>query len=190
MNNINSWLLLVTTLSTDSGAIRMRIWRAIQSSGAVVLRDGVYLLPVRERCQADFSAIRDDIRGNGGTAHLFQVEGASDTAFKALFDRTQDSASLMVEIEQLRDGLNSETTTDSLRQIRKCRKAFAAIEVIDFFPEEARKQAEAALSELELAVNRVLAPDEPQPAEGKIRRLQVEAFQECVWATRRRPWVD
>ena len=42
---MNNWLLLVTTLPTENATVRQRAWRALKSSGAAVLRDGVYLMP-------------------------------------------------------------------------------------------------------------------------------------------------
>lgn len=44
--------------------------------------------------------------------------------------------------------------------------------------------------ELEVAVNRVLSPDEPHPVIGQIPRLKLADYQGKTWATRRRPWVD
>ncbi|PIV87733.1 MAG: chromate resistance protein, partial [Hydrogenophilales bacterium CG17_big_fil_post_rev_8_21_14_2_50_63_12] len=39
------WLLLILSLPTENASARMRAWRALKSTGAAALRDGVYLLP-------------------------------------------------------------------------------------------------------------------------------------------------
>ena len=43
-----SWSMLVISLPGRSATPRMRVWRALKGLGAVVLRDGVYLLPYSE----------------------------------------------------------------------------------------------------------------------------------------------
>ena len=40
-----NWLCFITSLPTENATLRQRAWRALKSSGASVLRDGVYLLP-------------------------------------------------------------------------------------------------------------------------------------------------
>ncbi len=69
-------------------------------------------------------------------------------------------------------------------------KIFAALAAIDFFPGEARGQADAALQEFELAANRVLSPDEPHAITRSISTRRIADYQGRTWATRRRPWVD
>lgn len=62
--------------------------------------------------------------------------------------------------------------------------------MIDFFPSEAQRQADTALSELEHAVSRILSPDEPHSIQGSISLLSISEYQGRIWATRSRPWVD
>ena len=42
-----NWLELVISLPTENATERMRVWRALKTTGAVVLRDGVYVIPDR-----------------------------------------------------------------------------------------------------------------------------------------------
>jgi len=168
----------------------MRAWRALKASGAAVLRDGVYLLPDRSPCPETLSTVALDVQSNGGTAFLLQVGDSGTDAFPALFDRSADYAELLAEIAKLRGTLTADSVQDTLKQARKLRKAFAALSEIDFFPGEAQRQADAALGELELQVNRVLSPDEPHAVIGAIPRLLLSDYQGRLWATRQRPWVD
>lgn len=187
---MSSWITLVTSLPTENATARMRAWRALKASGAAVLRDGVYLLPGREACRATFEAVAADVLAAGGSALILEVGPPEDGAFEPLFDRSPDYAALLADTARLRQGLGPETVADALKQARKLRKAFAAVSDIDFFPGEARRQADAALQELEMATARVLSPDEPQAADSPIRRLDRADYRGRTWATRRRPWVD
>jgi hypothetical protein len=118
------------------------------------------------------------------------MEEPDGANFVALFDRSADYAGLLTEVAQSRESLKPESVQETIKQARKLRKAFAIIAEIDFFPDEAQRQAEAALNDLEIATARVLSPDEPQNAMGQIQHCSIAHYQGRVWATRQRPWVD
>lgn len=187
---MNDWIALVTSLPTENATARMRAWRLLKASGAAVLRDGVYLMPQRDACRATLEAVAADIRAAAGTALVLRLEPPAEADFVALFDRSAEFASLISDIAAARHGLNGESAADTLKQARKLRKAFAGLAAIDFFPGEAHKQAEEALSDLESRAARVLSPDEPHPAGETVVRRSIADHQGRVWATRRRPWVD
>jgi hypothetical protein len=187
---MNYWLTLITSLPTENATVRMRAWRALKASGAAVLRDGVYLMPERQKCCAVLDGLATDVREGGGTALVLRIEEPIGTNFTGLFDRSEDYGGLLAEVSQARGALSFETVQDTLKQARKLRKAFGSLVEIDFFPDEAQRQADAALQELELACARTLSPDEPQAIEGRIERLDTAHYQGRLWATRQRPWVD
>lgn len=183
------WILLILTLPTENATARMRAWRALKSSGAAVLRDGVYLLPEQEGNKEKLSEIADDIDKNGGTTHLLQTSTDND-AFLTLFDRSTEFAELSGDIAQHRAKLNDETANETLKQARKLRKTFDQLVSIDFFSSESQKQTAAALLELETAAIRTLSPDEPHSITGEIPRLSLADYRGRTWATRARPWMD
>lgn len=187
---MHKWLSLITTLPTENATLRQRTWRALKASGAAVLRDGVYLMPERENCRATFNGLAAEVRDGGGSAHLLRVEEPEGDNFVSLFDRSNDFAALLTEINAARQRLTTDTVQDVLRQTRKLRKTFGNITETDFFPAEAQKQTDAALRDLELACACVLSPDEPRVRKGNIDRLNVAQYQGRLWATRARPWVD
>ncbi len=187
---MSKWLSLITTLPTENATLRQRAWRALKASGAAVLRDGVYLMPESDHCRATLDGLATDVREGGGTAHVLRVEEPDQANFASLFDRSNEFATLLGEIGQVRQNLSEDTAQDVLRQARKLRKSFANIAEIDFFPSEAQRQADSALSELELACASTLSPDEPRVCEGAISRRQTSDYQGRIWATRQRPWVD
>ena len=82
------FILLVLTLPTANATVRMRAWRALKSSGAVVLRDGVYVLPNRDTCRATLDTVAADVRAGGGSAHVLSVAESTEVHFAALFDRS------------------------------------------------------------------------------------------------------
>jgi hypothetical protein len=184
------WLVLVLSLPTENATVRMRAWRALRATGAAVLRDGVYLLPVRDDARLTLEAIAADVQAGGGNTHLMLADEPPGTTFAALFDRSDEYAALLDEIRQLSDSLDAANALDASKQARKLRKTFTALAAIDFFAGEAQKQTDAALHELEIAANRALSPGEPHAVRSAIKRLRLQDYKQRVWATRRRPWVD
>ncbi len=177
------WCLLVLSLPTDNTAARMRAWRALKAGGAVVLRDGVYVLPDGTAQREQLREVAADVRANGGSARLM-TEVNTEEPIEPLFDRSADFAPL---VEGAKAAL---AQPDAARCARRLRKAFDQVTAIDFFPGEAQRQAAEALTELEQHVAQAADPDEPRAAARAITRADRATYQGRVWATRRRPWVD
>ena len=187
---MTQWFFFNATPPTENASARMRAWRALKASGAAVLRDGVYLMPERESCRNTLDSVATDILGAGGTVFVLRVEEPDGAAFVSLFDRREDYAVLLADISKAHAGLAAETAADTLKQARKLRKTFAGLAEIDFFPGEARRQAEAALQDLEQQAGWALSPDEPHAVAGTIPQLPLGLYLGRTWATRCRPWVD
>lgn len=184
------WFTLILSLPTENATARQRAWRALKASGAAVLRDGVYLMPERENCRATLDSLASDVRDGGGVAHVLRVEEPQGAQLVSLFDRSNDFAALLAEVNQIQQMLSADSVQDVLRQARKLRKSFANLAEIDFFPGEAQKHVDSALCELELACARTLSPDEPHAGEGAISRRVASDYRGRLWATRQRPRVD
>lgn len=187
------WLALILSMPTENAAARMRAWRALKTCGAAVLRDGVYLLPSQGGSRQTLETIAREVRDSGGTAYLADTAFAEEdpARLQALFDRSAEYGELMAKgIEPLRAALSPDTALETLKQLRKLRKTYVQLAETDFFPGEARRQADAALRELEEGAHRALSADEPHALDSPIVRLRVEDYQGRTWATRARPWVD
>lgn len=187
---MSQWIALITSLPTENATVRMRAWRALKASGSAALRDGVYLMPDRQDCRLTLESICADIVDSGGTAMLVGMTPPTETEFKTLFDRSAEYAALIADIAMAKSELSLDKAGDVLKQARKFGKVFAGISDADFFPGEARKQAEAAWRELEAAANQWLSPDEPHAMSCDIQRRDLKDFKGKTWATRKRPWVD
>lgn len=175
-----NFLALFLTLPTPQSAGRMRVWRALRALGCATLRDGVYLLPEDAARAAQLERIADEVRRADGTAELFLLDGrdeARHARLLALFDRGADYATLLATIAAADPG--------DAKRLRALRRDLAALAAIDYFPGEAKRQAEAALAALEAA-----AGGEPVASGGEIRRLASADFQGRTWATRKYLWVD
>jgi len=175
-----NFLALFVTLPTRQSAGRMRVWRALRALGCATLRDGVYLLPESEAHAAALSEVAEEVRRVEGSADLYLLTGRDEPQhgrLAALFARSDDYARLLAAIGKSKRG--------DAKALRTLRRDFAALAAIDFFPGEARRQAEEALKAHEAA-----ASGEPGSVAGRIRRLAQTDFQGRTWATRKHLWVD
>lgn len=183
-------LSLILSLPTENATIRMKAWRTLKSSGAAALRDGVYLMPYLDTCREVLNAVAADVNAGRGMAYVLSVDAPDEANFVQLFDRSEDYKNLLAEIDKTRATLSTDTAQEGLKQSRKLRKTFTSLVEIDFYPNEAQRQAETGLRELELATARTLSPDEPHAIDGATLRLNITDYQGRIWATRHRPWVD
>lgn len=193
MNTSNHWLALIISLPTSNATARMRIWRALKSAGCGVLRDGVYLLPDSDAAALSLEQQAAEIIDAGGTAQLVKLSGthpAQDITFRVLFNRTDDYATLKQNIDLFLGTLPTQNLLASKRTLKRLARDFAAISAIDFFPGPARDQIAMSLAKATAELAAVTHPDEPRSTQGKIKRLKKDDFQNRIWATRKRLWID
>lgn len=184
------WLALILSLPTESAAVRQRTWRTLKSSGAAVLRDGVYLMPELLSCRETLDAIAQDLRISGGQAHVFVIEATQSEDFVPLFNRSEDFRGLIEEIRSQREALDLDPTLTPLREARKLRKVLTSLIQIDFFENPLRPQAERGLDDLETLCKERLSPGEPTNQIGEVEPQRREDYRNSLWVTRAKPWVD
>ncbi|WMY10874.1 chromate resistance protein ChrB domain-containing protein [Paraburkholderia phenoliruptrix] len=193
MNPPTTWSLLVLTLPTENATARMRFWRALKAKGCAVLRDGIYLLPYSEEREQMLRELAGAITDSGGTAHLLRapsLDATQEAEFRALFDRSEDHAEFIRSLTEARKTVSGQSAADLTKLLRRLRKDYETIVVIDYFPGDAATRAEAAWQDFAGLVDTVLSPGEPHSAELPISRLSVSDYQGRTWATRQHMWVD
>jgi hypothetical protein len=185
---MESWLLTVTQLPTEDPAARMRVLRTLESLGAAVLREGVFLLPDTAGNRQSLDALADYVGKIAGTAHVLQVSArtaAQQELFKRLFDRSSRYEALIKTVESLRVGFGQADPSAISRVLHKQRRELETIAALDFFPTQARARAEQALAQGEGEVQKLMFAPQRQAAlpEG-------ETLLRRTWATRKPLWAD
>ncbi len=195
MNPNSSWLSLIISLPTRNSTVRMSIWRALKGLGCAILRDGVYLLPKSDASEDTLTNLANKTIKSGGHAHLLELisrNNEQDSAFKSLFERSEDYAKLSTEILEFQITLPTQDAHSILRIAIHLRKNFQAIADIDFFPGEAKDKIQSALLEVEknVAALTLTSIHEPGAQSGSIQTLDTADYQGRTWATRKHLWVD
>lgn len=188
-----AWLLLVTNLPGRNQTLRMRLWRALKSAGAGLLKDGVYVLPDSTLARRLFDEQSREIGEAGGTGHILSVNAQSQeqAAFlRRLFDRTAEYAELSRRLAALKREFNRLPEPGARQQLAALRREVATLIARDFFPGAPRVQIEAALEDGEASLNARFAPDEPRAAHQKIKRHERKDYRGRTWATRECLWID
>lgn len=193
MSTTPEWLLLVVSLPTASTAARMRVWRALKALGCMALRDGAYLMPAGDSREDALRELGDECAREGGVAWLMGVQPLTTneaSAYRELFDRTDEYAELRKSWKEANRGLAKLSLNELARLQRKLQREYEAVRAIDFFAGDAAAEAEAAWLDINNRMNQLLSPDEPNKTQGAVQRLNPEKFRGRTWATRRRLWVD
>ena len=182
------WLVTVTQLPTEDPAGRMRMLRTLESLGAAVMREGVYLLPDTQDNRHALERLAQYVAQNAGVASVLRVaaaDAAQQSQLKRYFDRSARYDELTKNILSLRVGFGVSDASAIARVLHKQRRDFEAIAALDFFPNEARERTGQALVQAEAEVRTLLFP-----AQAGAAGHGAEPLQRRTWATRRPLWAD
>lgn len=189
------WLLLIHQVPPKPDYARVKVWRRLQSLGAVAIKNAVYVLPLGEQTREDFQWVQKEVEQSGGEASICEarfVDGLSDEQVEALFNAARDSeyAALADDIrtfsESLPTGdLSQEQRSELRTPLRRLKKRFEQIAALDFFRASGRGGVEGLLSALEARMQ------PPEPAEQlDSGPLPVASYRGRTWVTRRGVHVD
>ena len=68
------WLTLIANLPTEDPAARMRVLRTLESLGAAVIREGVYLVPETPATRQGLDHLAEYVSKGAGNAQVLSVE--------------------------------------------------------------------------------------------------------------------
>jgi hypothetical protein len=193
----HSWLLLIHQLPAKPAYLRVKIWRRLQSMGAIAVKNAVHALPMNEETQEDFEWLLREIVEGGGEAFLCEarlIDGLSDEEVRTLFDKARDAdyGEIVKETRGLtksvRPKAKAGTIAEHRAQAARLRKRLAEVVAIDFFGAIGRETAEGLLGSLETR----LSEDEPvtskTTADGPA--ADIGELRSRTWVTRQGVYVD
>ncbi|HEX2887224.1 chromate resistance protein ChrB domain-containing protein [Vineibacter terrae] len=186
-----SWLLLLHQLPPQPAYFRVKIWRRLQSLGAVGVKNSVYALPANDDALEDFQWLAQEIVAGGGEATIVEarlVEGLSDQQVIALFDaaRTADWDEIVAEARQLADGWRELAAEEARTRVERLAKRAEKIAAIDFFGTTGRVAAAGIIEELQ----RRLAGGAEREVPAMTTEAALKLWLNRTWVTRRNVAVD
>ena len=190
---MSDWLILTATLPTTPSGLRVRVWRALKTTGAGTLREGVYVLPATAPTAVALRELAKTIADAGADSYLLELRArdeAQEQAFRALFDRSEHYAELLQAVKDARKGMAGASEAELHKTLRNLEQQLQQVQASDFFPGKESAACVEAVSALRREIELHLSPDEPSPARAVVPSLSIEDYQGRTWATRKRPWVD
>jgi hypothetical protein len=189
------WLFLVHQVHTPNSRERVKVWRAIRKTGALLYRNSVYVLPYSKERLEDFQWVCQEIADSLGEASVFiagaQSRGEDHTIqnlFRAM--RKQEYADWMWNAEKLLKGMKQEAETKSAPSLydetKQLREKLEEIRKIDFFPDSTQKKAFQMMEKISARMTRTAEP----PVSEKIQKRSAKEFQKKTWTTREGIHID
>lgn len=83
---------MVYKLPSEPSRYRASVWRKLKAAGAVYLQNGVAALPDDPGGERTMRGVEREIRGFGGTAHLFRCDSVGDRGeVEGIFNEARDA---------------------------------------------------------------------------------------------------
>jgi len=194
------WLLLIHQIPPKPAYFRVKIWRRLQSLGAVAIKNAVYVIPRNEESFEDFQWILRQIVEGGGEASICGVgflEGLTDEQVEAMFQAARDAdyTQIAEEAKSLVDSIFSTaaaiTDEDKARleaNLNRLRKRFSSVFAIDFFGAPGRESAETLIEHLDVRLKE--AQKKSEPAKSESEKPDLTVLRGRTWVTRKGLYVD
>jgi hypothetical protein len=193
------WLFLVHQVQTPNSRERVKVWRLIKKTGAVLHRNSVYVLPYSKEKLEDFQWVCQQIQDSKGEASVFVSQAQDkeeDTQLKRLFERArrQEFAELLTSSQVLLDRVilakkQNRMTSAVIKSFTKeetdLLQLLEDIKRRNFFGGSAPRKLDRILSHLHVHLHSSEAI-----ASIPLPRYDRKDFQGKVWTTRKDIHID
>jgi hypothetical protein len=187
---------LLHQLPAKPAYARVKVWRRLQSLGAVTVKNAVYALPDNSESREDFAWLAKEITESGGEALVCEaelVEGLTDEALRATFvgARNEEYERIATEARMLAERLDEEPSdavaADVAAQAVRLRRQLLETRAIDFFGADGRDAADRSVAALDarLQEGSVMSDRAPLP-----QTPGADALRGKVWVTREAVQID
>lgn len=181
----SDWLALLHQLPTKPPYLRVKIWRRLQAIGAIAIKNAVHVLPRTAEHEATFRDLLQEIVSNGGEAILIEatlLAGMNDDDVQGLFNAARDS-----DYDEITQGARKlmETGPASGSEILRLQRRLGEVTALDYFGTGRRKDAEAALTELDRQRH-----EHPDVSRSEPRTVEALDLKSKIWVTRSGVHVD
>jgi hypothetical protein len=194
------WLLLIHQIPIKPAYFRVKIWRRLQSLGAVAIKNSVYIISRNEETLEDFQWVLREIVQGGGEASICTanfIEGLTDEQIEAMFQAARDAdyaqiaeeaKSLVDSIPSIAAAITDEDKAGLEANLNRLRKRFSSVSAIDFFGAPGREAAETLIETLEVRLKE--AQEKIEPADSKLKKRDLAELRGRTWVTRKGVFVD
>lgn len=195
------WLLFFYSVPSRPVNNRMRIWRRLIRAGAVQFKGAAYILPYDEEHYELLQWLVSEVTALGGEGAFVRAENIETTTNKEIMElfnrqRERDYHGIDKRIEEFERKIDSikkgggiKDHKQMLEEFEKCLKQFDEIRAVDFFSSKAGSLLKKKLDSLQSQIREISGAG-VRGQNYVITPKRINDFQNRVWATRKKPFVD
>jgi len=194
------WLLIFYSVPAHPVSGRMKIWRRLAKAGAVQLKGAVYILPANEENRELFQWIIGEVKSLGGDGSFVQtprIETLTNEEVRELFrvqrdveyrDLVKSIDSLERKVHSGRAGAVAGIRESAAVALSALRKTFDEVRSRDLFDAALGRDLGKRMQAIESALKDV--KDAGKEKASPLSRKDPREYQQRVWVTRKRPFID
>jgi hypothetical protein len=193
------WLLLIHQIPPKPGYLRVKIWRKLQSLGAVAIKNAVYVMPRNDQTLEDFQWVLRAILEAGAEASICAasfIDGLTDEQVEALFRqaRNEDYAAICREAESILDAtpqapsITGEERSELGNALARLKRRFATIKKLDFFSANGCEAASRLIEKMEFRLSESERQNHEKADCPGI--MNIHEYRGRTWVTRKAVYVD
>jgi hypothetical protein len=167
-----TWLLCSYRLPREPSRLRLAVWRRLKRVGAVMLHDGLWVLPNDAKTREDFEWLAEEIEERGGSVMLWEARslpGGQDSAVVLKFRTEAEERYAMIAhaTRKLvpagkRRGSANQSVEKAMQQLRGLERTLRLERRRDYFRAPGRQQAEETVQEAAAKIRAEAAPQMPR----------------------------
>ena len=169
------WLLCSYRLPREPSRLRLAVWRRLKRVGAVMVHDGLWVLPTDAKTREDFEWLAEEIEERGGTVMLWEARSlprGQDPAVILMFRAEAEAryATIAQTARKLgragKRGVSPARSAEkAMQQLRGLERTLRLERRRDYFRAPGRQEAEESVAAAAAAIRSRARPKTP------VRRL-------------------
>jgi len=166
------WLLCSYRLPREPSRLRLAVWRRLKRVGAVMIHDGLWVLPTDAKTREDFEWLAEEIEERGGTVMLWQARSLpqgqdSTVVLKFRAEAEARYAAIAQAAKKLaRAGKRRSSTARSvekaMQQLRGLERTLRLERRRDYFRAPGRREAEESVEAAASEIRSRARPETPE----------------------------
>jgi hypothetical protein len=167
-----TWLLCSYRLPREPTRLRLAVWRRLKRVGAVMLHDGLWVLPNDAQTREDFEWLAEEIEERGGSVMLWEAHslpGGQDSAVAMKFRAEAEDryagiahAAAKLAAKGKRRGAAGRSAEKALQQLRGLERTLRLERRRDYFRAPGRQRAEETIQAAIIQIRSRAAPRAPK----------------------------
>ena len=167
-----TWLLCSYRLPREPSRLRLAVWRRLKRVGAVMIHDGLWVLPNDTKTREDFEWLAEEIEERGGSVMLWEARslpGGQDSAVVTRFRAEVEERYALIAQAAKRvartgkgRGSAAQSIEKAMQQLRGLERTLRLERRRDYFRAPGRQRAEETVQAVAKEIRSLAATRAPK----------------------------